>query len=428
MSDRLPRLRLNLDFLPSPLEDRPGLLIRDGHGYSDAVLIIPPPLVACLELFDGERTELDLRSELVRITGEIDTTDLQEHLVGTLSAAGFLHDEVYSELKSTREREFAESAVREPVHAGSGYPDEADELRATLGGYLSGDAAAEERNLVGIAAPHVSPFGGVESYRAAYRALAPEHRDRTFVILGTSHYGQPERFGLTRKPFLTPFGQTRTDDKIVNRLMRQRAALEEDYCHAVEHSIEFQVIFLQHLFGPDIKVVPLLCGPFATSIMNAHLPEANDHVAAFFGELGEIAAGRKDLLWVMGIDMAHMGRRYGDPFAATANRGTMAEVAERDRHRIDRVLSSDAEGFWHLVRENHDDLKWCGSAPLYTFLKAVPSARGTLRHYQHWNIDDASVVSFGALAFREKEEVEGVEGVEEVEEVEEVRRSRARIS
>ena len=50
----------------------------------------------------------------------------------------------------------------------------------------------------------------------------------------------------------------------------------------------------------------------------------------------------------------------------------MAEVADRDRQRIARVLESDAGGFWSLVQEKHDDLKWCGSSPLYTFLKALP--------------------------------------------------------
>ena len=34
----------------------------------------------------------------------------------------------------------------------------------------------------------------------------------------------------------------------------------EDYCHAVEHSIEFLVVFLQHLFGSDIRILPVLCG------------------------------------------------------------------------------------------------------------------------------------------------------------------------
>ena len=42
MAQPLPRLRMDLDFMPSPVEDRPGLLIRDSYGYSDAVMIIPP--------------------------------------------------------------------------------------------------------------------------------------------------------------------------------------------------------------------------------------------------------------------------------------------------------------------------------------------------------------------------------------------------
>jgi MEMO1 family protein len=69
MAQPLPRLRMNLDFMPSPVEDRPGLLIRDTYGYSEAVLIIPPELVQCLGCFDGEQTSLDLRQLLVRMTG-----------------------------------------------------------------------------------------------------------------------------------------------------------------------------------------------------------------------------------------------------------------------------------------------------------------------------------------------------------------------
>jgi hypothetical protein len=63
------------------------------------------------------------------------------------------------------------------------------------------------------------------------------------------------------------------------------------------------------------------------------------------------------------------------------------------------MTASDADGFWGLVQENKDDLKWCGSSPIYTFLKAVPQARGTLRRYQQWNIDEESVVSFAAMGF-----------------------------
>ena len=51
------------------------------------------------------------------------------------------------------------------------------------------------------------------------------------------------------------------------------------------------------------------------------------------------------------------------------------------------------------MKENRDDLKWCGSSPFYTFLKAVPAARGELMRYEQWNIDEKSVVSFAGMAF-----------------------------
>ena len=51
------------------------------------------------------------------------------------------------------------------------------------------------------------------------------------------------------------------------------------------------------------------------------------------------------LTWVLGIDMAHMGARYGDDLAAVANAARWRKSARRDHLRIERVLASDAEGF-----------------------------------------------------------------------------------
>jgi AmmeMemoRadiSam system protein B len=374
-------------------------VIRDPFQYSEATLIIPPALVACLEFFDGQQSELDLRHHLFQVTGDLQVAELQQHLIDTLSHAGFLEDELFAKLKSEAEQRFATAAVRDAAHAGSGYPAEASELRETLHGYLQG-AAEPAGKVIGIAAPHVSPFGGIDAYRAAYSALSPADAERTFVILGTSHYGAPDRLGLTRKPFRTPFGDTRTDLSIVDRLEAAGASQTEDYCHAVEHSIEFQVVFLQHLFGPAIRVVPVLCGSYARSIYVGGAPEENENVRRMLGTLGEIAAREGDrLCWVLGIDMAHMGRRYGDPLDAVADRDEMEEVARRDRARIASIESGDATSFWEQVQQNQDDLKWCGSAPLYTFMKAIPQARATLRHYQQWNIDERSVVTFSGMSF-----------------------------
>ncbi len=390
--------------MPSPVEDRPGLLIRDSRRYSDSVLIVPPALVQCLTCFDGEHTNLDLRALLVEITGDLQVGAMEDQLVGALRESGFLEEETFFRMREAREKAFAEAPVREAAHAGSAYPENQEELRQTVDEWLGKPEGLVPANgLLGIAAPHVSPQGGYESYRAAYRLLGEDAGDRTFVILGTSHCGAADKFGLTRKPYVTPWGTSETDTQLVEELTRVApgAIGMEDYCHAVEHSIEFQIMFLQSLFGPKVRTLPILCGSFARSIYLGGKPEDNEEVKRFFGALGDIAAREsKRLMWILGIDMAHMGRRYGDSFDAIADEGEMLETGVRDRERMARVAAGDAAGFWELVQQNRDDLKWCGSAPLYTFLKTMPQARGTVERYEQWNIDAQSVVSFAGMSFR----------------------------
>ena len=394
---------MNLDFMPSPSPEHPGLFIRDPYRFSDAMLIIPPVLIGCLECFDGTCTDLDLRAALVRLTGDLSVGEIADNLTSTLSTAGFLEDEAYELMRQDRMSEFVQSAVRVPAHAGAAYPASPAELEQTMVRYMGVDGhPATSNGLFALAAPHVSPEGGWQSYQAAYRLLGPQYRDRTFVILATSHFGEPEKFGLTRKKFATPLGEAGTDLRLVDWLAERggQAVQMEDYCHFFEHTVELQVIFLQHRVAPDVRILPILCGPFARGLINAKPPEEDDGVSRFFDALNEMREREGDrLFWVLGVDMAHMGSRYQDSFPAVADSGIMSEVAVRDRRRIASVGVGDAQGFWHQVCENRDDLKWCGSSPFYTFLKAAPGACGELLRYQQWNIDEKSVVSFAGMAF-----------------------------
>ena len=398
---------MNLDFMPSPAPDHPGLFMRDPYHYSDAMLVIPPALVPCLECFDGCHTELDLRETLVRVTGKLEVGEVELNLIETLDQAGFLENHTFAAMQVERRREFAAQPVREPSHAGSAYPADPEALRKTLTQWQTDsepqiNATHTAGELFGIAAPHVSPSGGWQSYQAAYGVLRPEHKDRTFVILATSHYGEPEKFGLTRKPFRTPMGDVVNDTRLVDWLaQRAPAAVEmEDFCHSFEHTVELQLIFLQHALGANVRILPILCGPFLRSLYRGGKPEDDDKVKAFLEALGELREREGDnLFWILGVDMAHMGARYQDRFSAIANEGQMAAVGARDQRRIESINASDAQGFWDLVQENHDDLKWCGSSPFYTFLKTAPDARGELLRYEQWNIDERSVVSFAGMAF-----------------------------
>ena len=48
MASPLARLRADLDVMPSPLPEQPGLILRDPFRYSTVTLVIPPLLARCL--------------------------------------------------------------------------------------------------------------------------------------------------------------------------------------------------------------------------------------------------------------------------------------------------------------------------------------------------------------------------------------------
>ena len=156
----LARLRRELDIMPSPVPDRPGILIRDPLRFSEAVIVVPWPLAIGLSCFDGKGTALDLRECLVRANGELEISRIAEDLTGALRDNGFLEDEIFAALREQRLKEFAESPARPAIYAGSGYPSEPKALADTMDGYLrpAGISSEPSENVIGIAAPHVSPF------------------------------------------------------------------------------------------------------------------------------------------------------------------------------------------------------------------------------------------------------------------------------
>ena len=180
-------------------------------------------------------------------------------------------------LKRARRDAFARAELREPSHAGSAYPEERRGPRPDAGAATWRRTPRPDRR-IGRRWGSLRPTSAPREASAPTRRPTPRcHRppgSGTVVILGTSHYGEPERFGLTRKPFVTPLGRTGVDLDVVEGLFRAApgAVTMEDYCHAVEHAIEFQVLFLQHVWGAGVRVVPILCGPFARSTLDGRPP------------------------------------------------------------------------------------------------------------------------------------------------------------
>src|SRR5262245_49363833 len=115
----LPRLRADIDVMPSPIPGRPGLLLRDPFGYTETVLVLPHPWLAILSCLDGEHTELDAQALLTRLSGgELIPRDRVRELLELLSEAGFLQTDELRALKERKHEAFRLSPVREASHAG----------------------------------------------------------------------------------------------------------------------------------------------------------------------------------------------------------------------------------------------------------------------------------------------------------------------
>lgn len=402
-----PRLRRGLDHFPSWMPQHPGVILRDPRRYADELRYVPDFLVSALDALDGRTPRAELARRLARRgLGAARAAEELDALLEVLDEDGYLEGPRFLARRDAKHDAFAAAPIRAALHAGSGYPDEPEALAQTLQGYLAsvpGPRPTRPRPWRALAAPHVSPFGGPHAYGAAFRELGPHLREHTFVLLGTSHYGPPDRFGLTAKPYQTPLGTCRVDTAAVEALAAAapEVTIRDDYCHAIEHALEFQVVFLQHCVAPDVRIVPILCGPLTCA--PEALPEAEQPaLGRFFAALTALQAARDDLTWILGIDLAHVGERYGHGFSATAGTGVMDEVEREDRGRLERVLAGDVEGFWQLAHPAEDGTNWCGTSTLYTFLRAVPHVRGELLRYDQWNIDPRSVVSFAGLGLADR--------------------------
>ena len=121
-------------------------------------------------------------------------------------------------------------------------------------------------------APHIDLSVGYKAYASTY-GLLKHTRPTRVIVLGTGHQLQEGLFSLTEKDFETPLGVTPTEGNGVDDLRKSAPDImaPDDFVHRSEHSIEFQLIFLQHqLKETPFTLIPILCGN-----LQAGLPEYN---------------------------------------------------------------------------------------------------------------------------------------------------------
>ena len=282
--------------------------------------------------------------------------------------------------------------VRPAALAGRSYAATERALRAQLAGSSptrGGRPARRRPRADGRDAPgdpqpaHRLPRGG-PVYTWAYKELVEDSDADTFVILGVAHQYCRNRFALTRKDFETPLGLARTDRAYVDRLAALAGGdlFDDELAHRTEHSIEFQVVFLQYLLGGrrDFSIVPILVGSFH-DLMEAGIDPIDDPEVRRFVEAlreAERAGGRK-VAYIGGIDLCHVGPEFGDP--DLVDPPTLERVRAFDAAMLDRAAADDPAGWFGTAAEVGNRWRVCGLAATYTMLHAMGPARGRLLQY-----------------------------------------------
>ena len=154
-------------------------------------------------------------------------------------------------------------SVRETFVAGSFYPEAADELRAAVTGFLSG-AAPSDPNVPApkaIIAPHAGYVYSGAIAGSAYARLAPAAKTITRVVLAGPSHRVPFQGVATPSvdAFDSPLGAVRVDRKAIAQISALPFVHELDEAHAMEHSLEVHIPFLQAVLD-NFALVPLVVG------------------------------------------------------------------------------------------------------------------------------------------------------------------------
>lgn len=405
-----PKFRTDVSVFPVTVDGQNMIFVQDSQGLSQGVFVPHQVFARLVSFFDGNHSIRDIQCEAMRQYGELVYTEQIEAVIEELDRALLLETPRFRDTLNQLKEDFRKGELRRAFFSGKSYAGDTDPLRDQLAAYFLGpggpgeiDLTEKTEGLRGIVAPHIDFQRGGECYAWAYRLLAEAPRADLYIILGIAHASSGTRFAVTAKDFETPLGVAQTDKEFVHALAKHCSwnIFQDEFLHRSEHSVEFQVVFLQYLFGSKgtAQIVPILCGSFDHYFDQHRLPEDDAPVSAFLDALkSTIAASHKRVCLIAGVDLSHMGPQFGDP--APVDSLLRSEIKHRDLEVLDRVAALDAEGFFRLLNRHGNKHRICGFPAIYVLLKTIDASHGEILKYDQGPTPDGrSVVSFGAMAF-----------------------------
>jgi MEMO1 family protein len=411
-----PRLR-PLVIVPVVDQEREMLLVSDPLGVIPGQPVLGMGALALLQLLDGSTSLQDITAALMRESKDLRIGNMVRDFVRQLDELLMLDSprfqRAYQELRDA----YHPLEIRPAALEGHAYPTTAPELKSFLDeNFLQAvalrDAAREKvapADAVprALLAPHLDPRRAGSTIARAYLEIGTEPKEPLrVVVLGTGHMMMGDRFALTRKHFQTPLGRMECDTAFVDTLATSLGddAYHGELAHRDEHSIEFQVLYLQRRLGlQHVKIVPILCGGFHDLLDEGRKPREDEATESFIAALR--AAERwhgGTTVYVGAMDLSHVGPRF-DPREGKLDDRTHREVEEKDRAALEAAARGDADGWFAAIAAHDDSTRICGLAPTYVLLRAAAGEEGLgpgrLLRYQQSDEPDGSMVSTAAMVW-----------------------------
>lgn len=396
-----PRLRA-VEAQPHPGADRSMVVVHDPAGLTDVTLSMSLPALHILGLLDGQHTLEDIESAFAQEFRQSVACETIEKLLHNLQEAHFLEGPAFEQYYNRRIQEYHLAPTRKMNDLrglGLGEGDISQRLNSMFPWKANGRTDGE---VVGIVAPHLDYPRGRPCYLEAYSALVSQKHIKRFVILGTNHFGRSCSVVATSKAFETPLGISEVDVAFLDGLEQQcgDSLKPYEFDHRREHSVELQVLLLQHLFGCEgFEIVPLLCpNPCGAS---GTAPENGEGVDL---KVFALALGRsleeddKPTCVIAGADLSHVGRFFGD--AAPLTEDFLKQVEARDRSALQCVIDNEAHGLLDTLTQDDNSTRICSAGCIYALRVALPHARAQLLHHHQAVDEDAQCcVSCSAMVF-----------------------------
>lgn len=264
------------------------------------------------------------------------------------------------------------SETRPAAVAGSFYPGEASALAAEVTTYLAQARPAPAGSPLpkALIAPHAGYVYSGPIAASVYARLRPlQGRISRVVLAGPAHrvFVRGAAIPSVRR-FGSPLGVVTLDAQGLAALRRLPFVEVSDRAHALEHSLEVHLPFLQAVLG-TFTLVPVVVG---------------DATPAEMAELLEAVWGGDETLIVVSSDLSHY-LPYED--ARARDRATAAAIL-----RLEASLVPDEA---------------CGAAPINGLLEAARRRRLVAEQVDLRNSGDTAgdrdrVVGYGAFAFHAK--------------------------